>query len=135
MTRPILDLSWPKGESVNARVEKNGYMGGEFKLMFPTVDDLTQELVKIGKGEHIFKVDVSRAFRHLSVDRRDYDLLGVNWGATYIDTRIPFGSRHGSQFFQRTSDAVRHVMRQRDVHVINYIPVNIANVYKCLVNL
>ena len=106
--RVILDLSWPKGRSVNAGVEKNGYLGGEFKLTFPTIDDLTQELVKIGKGAHIFKVDVSRACRHLSFDPRDYDLLGVNWGITYVDTRIPFGSRHGSQFFQRTRDAVRH---------------------------
>ena len=119
--RVILDLSWPKGESVNAGVEKNGYMGGEFKLTFPTIDDLTRQLVKIGRGAHIFKVDVSRAFRHLSVDPRDYDLLGVNWGATFIDARIPFGSRHGSQFFQRASDAVRHVMRQQNVDVINYI--------------
>ena len=52
--RVILDLSLPRGESLNAGVEKNGYMGSDFKLMFPTIDDLTQELVKIGKGAHIF---------------------------------------------------------------------------------
>ena len=34
-------------------------MGSDFKLMFPTIDDLTQELVKIGKGAHIFKIDIS----------------------------------------------------------------------------
>ena len=115
--RVILDLSWPKGESVNDGVEKNGYMGADSKLTFPTIGDLTQELVKIGKGAHIFKVDVSRAFRHLNVDPRNYDLLGVNWGVTFIDTRILFGSRHGSQFFQRASNAVR----LRDVNIINYI--------------
>ena len=93
-------------------------MGGEFKLTFPTVDGLTQELVKIGKGAHIFKVDVSRAFRHLSVNPRDYDLLGVNWGATYIDTRIPFGICHVSQFFQKTSDAVH---QHQCINIINYI--------------
>ena len=119
--RVILDLSWPRGESVNTGVEKDGYLGADFKLTFPSIDDLTRELVKIGKGAHIFKVDVSRAFRHLNVDPRDYDLLGLSWDATYIDTRIPFGSRHGSQFFQRASDTVRHAMRQRDVDVINYI--------------
>ena len=119
--RVILDLSWPRGESVNVGVEKDGYLGADFKLTFPSIDDLTRELFKIGRGAHIFKVDVSRAFRHLNVDPRDYDLLGLSWDATYIDTRIPFGSRHGSQFFQHTSDAVRHVMRQRDVNVINYI--------------
>ena len=51
--RVLLDLSWPRGESVNAGVEKNGYMGYDFQLMFPTIDDLTQELVKIGKGAHV----------------------------------------------------------------------------------
>ena len=90
---------------MNAGCEKKVYMGADFKLTFPAIDDLTQELVKIGKGAHIFKVGMSRAFRQ-SVDPRDYDLLGVNWDATSIDTRIPFGSRHGSQFFQRTSDSV-----------------------------
>ena len=102
--RVILDLSWPRDESVNAGVDKNGYMGSEFKLTLPTIDDLTQELVKIGKGANIFKVDVSRAFRHLNLDPRDYDLLGINWGVMFIDTRIPFGRRHGSQFFQRNSE-------------------------------
>ena len=113
--RMILDLSWPKGESVNTGVEKNDYIGDEFKLTFPTIDCLTQELVKIGKGAHIFKVDVSRASRHLSIDPQNYDLLCVNWGTMFIDTRIPFGSRHRGQFFQRTSDVVRHVMRQCDI--------------------
>ena len=55
----ILDLSWPKNTSVNDGVEKNAYLGSEFKLTFPTIDHLTSELVKLGKGAHIFKVDIS----------------------------------------------------------------------------
>ena len=70
---------------------------------------------------HIFKVDVSRAFRHLNVDPRDDYLLDVNWGAVYIDTRILFGSHHGSQLFQPKSNAVCHIMHQRDISVKNYI--------------
>ena len=112
--RAILDLSWPKGDSVNDGVEKNSCMDAEFKLTFPTIVEMT--LVKIGKSAHIFKVDVSRAFRHLNVDPHDNDLLGVNWGVTFMDTRILSGSRHGSQFFH-----VHHVMRLHDVNVINYI--------------
>ena len=46
----IIDLSWPKGFSVNDGVEKDAYMGSEFRLTFPTLDDLTQRLVKLGKG-------------------------------------------------------------------------------------
>ena len=119
--RVIIDLTWPKGFSMNDGVEKNGYMGSEFKLTFPTLDDLTQRLVKLGKGAHIYKVDVSRAFRHLKVDPYDYELLGLTWRGTYVDTCLPFGTRHSSQFFQRTSDAVRHIMRQMNYDIINYI--------------
>ena len=96
-------------------------MVSDFKLMFPIVDDLMQELVKIGKGAHIFKVDASAAFRHMNVDPHYYELLGVNWGVAFIDTRIPFSSHHGSQFFQRISDAVHDIMRQHDINIINYI--------------
>ena len=130
MTRPkansearhvIMDLSWSKGYSVNDGVDKDGHLDSNFSLTFPTVDHLTDELVKIGRGAHIFKVDISRAFRHLKVDPLDIDLLGLNWEKHYFDTCVPFGTRHGSQFFQCTSDAVRYIMRQHGRDVINYI--------------
>ena len=118
--RVIIDLSWPKGVSVNDGVDKLSYMGSEFKLIFPTIDDLTSELRKLGRGAHIYKIDVSRAFRHLNMDPNDYDLLGLQWQKAYIDTRLPFGSRHGSQMFQRCSDAVRYIMKCQNYDVINY---------------
>ena len=119
--RVIMDLSWPKGLSVNDGVDKNSYMGSDFKLTFPTIDDLTSELVKLGRGAHIYKIDVSRAFRHLPIDPFDYDLLGLEWDGFYINKNLAFGTRHGSQFFQRTSDAVRYIMRRRGFDVIAYI--------------
>ena len=129
MTRPkansearhvIMDLSWPTGYSVNDGVDKDSYLESNFSLTFPTVDHLTDEMVKIGRGAHIFKVDVSRTFRHFKVDPLDIDLLGLNWENHYVDTCVPFGKRHESQFLQRTSDAVRCVMRRhgRDVIII-----------------
>ena len=119
--RVIIDLSWPRYYSVNDGIDKHMYMGSAFNLTFPTIDDLTNELVQLGKGAHIFKIDVSRAFRHLKIDPLDYDLLGLSWQGAYIDTCLPFGSRHGSQFFQRTSDAIRYIMRNRGFDIINYI--------------
>ena len=74
-------------------------MGSSFNLIFSTIDDLTAELVKLGKGSHIFKIDVRRAFRHLKIDPLEYVLLGLNWKGTYIDMCLPFGCRHGNQFF------------------------------------
>ena len=114
-------LSWPKGCSVNDGVDKDVYLNSSFSLTFPTIDHLTDELVKIGRDAHIFKVDVRRAFRHLKVDPLYLDLLGLNWDGHYVDTCVLFGTRHGSQFFQRTSNAVRYVMCQHGHEVINYI--------------
>ena len=82
----IVDLSWPKGISVNAGVDKNSYLGSEFALTFPTIDDFINELVQIGPGAHIYKIDISRGFWHLKIDPLDLDLLGLQWNDTYIDT-------------------------------------------------
>ena len=117
----IIDLSWPQGASVNSGINKNTYLESQFDLTFPSVDDITNEVKRLGRGALLYKVDVSRAFRHVKVDPGDYDLLGLEWGGTYVDTCLPFGTRHGSQIFQRISDAVRHLMRQAGFSIIDYI--------------
>ena len=77
---------------------------------------------KVGRGAHLYKIDVSRAFCHVRLDPHDYDLLGLNWkGVTYVDAKLPFGSRHGTQIFQRLSDAIRHMMRRQGFTVLNYV--------------
>ena len=119
--RVIIDLSWPLGASVNAGIDKDTYLGTPFALTFPTVDVITTELKRLGRGAHLYKIDVSRAFRHVRIDPGDYDLLGLHWRDAYVNTCLPFGTRHGSQIFQRLSDAVRHIMRQRGFCVIDYI--------------
>ena len=119
--RVIIDLSWPLGASVNSGIDKNTYLDTLFSLTFPTVDDIIAELKRIGRGALLYKIDVSRAFRHVKVDPGDYDLLGLHWRCAYIDTCLPFGKRHGSQIFQCLSDAVRYMMRQKGFHIIDYI--------------
>ena len=81
----------------------------------------SKELVKIRPGCHIYKIDVSRAFRHLKIDPGDYDLLGLHYDAALFDTCLPFGRRHGSQNFQCISNAVRYVLRCHGYCKINYI--------------
>ena len=120
--RVIVDLSWPKGFSVNSGVDKDSYLDTEFVLSLPTIDDITSCVRASGPGSHLYKIDISRAFRHVKIDPGDLDLLGLTWrDVTYVDMCLPFGSRHGTQIFQRISDAVRHVMRQHGFTVINYV--------------
>ena len=114
----IIDLSWPKDASV---INKTLYLGSEFSLTFPTIDDITQQLVKLGKGAHLYKIDISCAFRHLKIDPADYDLLTLQWNGMYVDTCLPFRSRHGSQNFQCVSESIHYMMRLRQFCIINYI--------------
>ena len=119
--RVIIDLSWPLGSSVNAGIDKASYMGTDFVLVLPTVDNITNQLKVLGRGAHLYKIDISRAFRHIKVDPLDYDLLGLQWHDVYVDTCVPFGSQHGSQIFQCVSDAVHHIMRHHGHKGINYV--------------
>ena len=119
--RVIIDLSWPHGASVNSGIDKDTYLDSAFTLTFPTVDHITSELKRLGRGTLLYKIDVSRAFRHVRIDPGDYDLLGLHWRDAYVHTCLPFGTRHGSQIFQRLSDAVHHIMRQKGFCVIDYI--------------
>ena len=105
--RVIIDLSWPLGQSVNSGIDKTTYLGTDFNLVLPTVDHITDRLKLLGRGAHIYKIDISRAFRHIKVDPLDYNLLGLHWRHVYV--------------FQRVSDAVRFMMRRAGHGVINYV--------------
>ena len=89
--RVIIDLSWPLGQSVNSGIDKTTYLGTDFNLVLPTVDHITDRLKLLGRGAHIYKIGISRAFRHIKVDPLDYNLLGLHWRHVYVDTCVPFG--------------------------------------------
>ena len=120
--RVIIDLSWPKDASVNLGIDKNSYLNTDFSLTFPNVDVITNALKNVGTGAYLYKVGLSRVFRHVKIDPHDFDLLGLKWrDATFFDTCLPFKSRHGMQIFQRLSDAVHFVMHDVGYNVINYV--------------
>ena len=98
--RVIVDLSFPHGYSVNNGIQSDKYLGTPFLL---------------------YKIDLSRAFRHLKLDPNHYNLLGLKLNSLYIDSCLPFGFRHGLALFQRLSDAVRFIMAQKGFSVTNYI--------------
>ena len=120
--RTIMDLSWPHDFSINAGVSKDIYLDTYFELHYPSIDDIVHSIKYLGPSSKLFKVDISRAFRHLRVDPGDLDLLGFKYGQYYVDGSTPFGYRHGSVFFQRCSDAIRYIMKtQGHPNLINYI--------------
>ena len=107
--RVIIDLSWPFGHSVNSGVGSDCYLGTEFVLTYPSIDNITSEVLKLGKGCKIFKIDISRVFCHVQID--DLDLLGLSWEDYFLNQLLPFGFKHGSSIFQRLSKVKVGVLR------------------------
>ena len=143
--RAIIDLSFPKGSSVNDGVAKNFYLGTEFQMHYPSVDSIIRTLKNLGPSAKIFKVDISRAFRQLKVDPGDIDLLGLQHrDQLYLDLSVPFGYRLGSFFFSKISDSIRFIMAKNGHNaLLNYIDdliycgllSNINQSYEFLLNL
>ena len=111
--RVILDLSFPANHSVNDGVEKDKYLGSYFQLKYPSVDDIVYSLKQLGPDALLYKIDISRAFRHIRIDPGDLDVLGLKHGDYYIDGTLLFVFRHGSVFFQRCTDAIRYIMKEK----------------------
>ena len=120
--RVIIDLSWPQGASINHFTVPNLYLNGVYKLQYPTIDNITDILQEFGTKARLYKIDLSRAFRQLRIDPKDYNLLCLKWQDSYYsDTFCPFGHRSGSMACTRLSDFFRHVMRQRGDVICNYV--------------
>lgn len=115
--RLIVDLSSPEGASVN-----DGVAEELCSLSYVTVDDAAKEVLRLGTGSLLAKVDVKSAYRTVPVHPDDRWLLGMQWeGATFIDTVLPFGLRSAPKIFAALADAAVWILEQEGVKfVIHY---------------
>ena len=105
--RVILDLSYPKGGSLNDHVSKERFDGNLFALKLPSIDSFTQEIINTDNDPVLFKVDVARAFRNLPVDPADCLKFGLKVNNKFfLDKSVAFGWVHGTSSYQLISDAV-----------------------------
>ena len=120
--RVVLDLSFPAGSSINSGIPKDTYLNEPFSLRLPGTDAL-QALIRIkGRGCHLFKKDLSRAYRQLRVDPRDYSYLGFTHnGRLYFDIAPPFGLHSATMMCQRTTSAVTFMFSSLGFACTNYI--------------
>lgn len=139
--RVILDLSWPKDNSVNSFIDKHTYLGEESVLSLPRVDRLVTIVCNKGPGCLLFKRDLKRAFRQLPVDPADWGFLAYHFQShIFIDMVLPNGLRSAVLCCQRTTSAVVFMFQQRGFDAINYIddlggadtPVRAGEAYDCL---
>ena len=104
--RLILDLSSPRGESVNDGISKE-----EFKCKYSKFDDAVSIVLHLGRGSSLGKIDIKHAFRICPVAPEQWPLLCFEWlGQFFTDTRLPFGSRSSPFIFNTFAIALAWIV-------------------------
>ncbi len=85
------------------------------------VDDVVQQVLSLGKGSLLAKIDIESAFRNIPVHPQDRHLLGMQWnGQLYVDTVLPFGLRSSPKIFNCIADALQWIARQRGISYLDH---------------
>ena len=93
--RIILDLSSPRGSSVNEGIDPE-----DFAVKYCSFDEALALVTKQGPSAFMAKAEIKHAFRLCPVLPSEWYLLGYHWnGQYYYDMRLPFGSRSSPFIF------------------------------------
>ena len=104
--RIILDLSSPRGLSVNEGISKE-----DFSVRYSSFDDAVDLLRVSGTSSFMAKLDIRHAFRLCPVRPAQWGLLGYCWqGQYFFDTRLPFGSRSSPFIFNTFADLLLWIL-------------------------
>jgi hypothetical protein len=107
--RLIVDLSSPRGKSINDGISKELY-----SVSYLSIDEVASWVVRAGKCALLAKFDLKSAYRQVPVHPDDRKLLGMEWeGQIYVDTTLPFGLRSAPIIFSAVADALAYMIRQK----------------------
>ena len=120
--RVIIDLSWPRGASVNDAISRTEYIDGPMTISLPTIDDMERAVVRAGRDSYLYKTDLSRGYRQLRVDPLDWPYLAFRFnGMQFIDICPSFGLRSSAMAMQRVSQALVYLHANRGFSSHAYI--------------
>lgn len=109
--RLIVDLSSPKGRSVNG-----GIVSDLCSLQYATVDMLAALVLQVGQGAFLVKADIKEAYCNIPVHPDDRLLLGIRWdGNTFVDNVLTPGLRSAPIIFLAVTDAAQWMLGQRRI--------------------
>ena len=104
--RLILDLSSPRGDSVNEGISKE-----EFACQYSKFDDAVSIVLHLGKGAFLAKADIKHAFRLCPVRPEQWPLLCFQWlGEFFTDTRLAFRARSSPFIFNTFAIALAWIV-------------------------
>ena len=112
--RLIVDLSHPKGKSVNDGIPKS-----LCSMSYITTDNAISTIMALGRDTLLAKIDVKSAFRLIPINPSDRHLLAMKWRDNiYIDTCLPFGLRSAPKLFNIMADLLAWILEQQGVSVL-----------------
>ena len=117
--RLILDLSHPQGWSVN-----DGIAPELCSLSYASVDQAAEQILTLGKGTLLAKVDLENAYRMIPVHPDDRPLLGMKWNKEiWVDTALPFGLRSAPKLFNVMADCLQWIISRHNprCNIIHYL--------------
>lgn len=104
--RVVLDLSSPRGFSVNDRISKE-----DFSVQYSSFDEAVNLIKSLGPNCYMAKLDIKHAFRLCPVHADDWHLLGYLWkNRYYFDVVLPFGGRSSPFIFNNFADLLTWIL-------------------------
>ena len=83
-------------------------------LQYVQVDDITKQLLQLGPGTLMAKLDIKSAYTNVPVNLDNCPLLGMQWDGkiqcVYIDAALPFGLRSAPKVFNVVADAIEWIV-------------------------
>lgn len=123
--RIIVDLSAPRGKSINSGTPKQTYLGKVCELHYPKVDDLIKLIYKKkekSESVKLMKVDLKSAYKQECYDPGDIHLLGMIFDDRFwFDTTLTMGACQSAGCCQRSTNALMHVYRLFGYEGVNFL--------------
>ena len=126
-TRLIFHLSYPRNgnsESVNAGIPRE-----HCTVKYPDFTDAVEMCIHAGMNCTCAKSDMSMAFRHVPLRKKDWSLLILKaehpeTGKTFffVDKCLPFGAGISCKIFQEISNGIAHIVKYYNKKpLVNYL--------------
>ena len=90
-------------------------------ITYVTLDNIVDQIIELGMGTLMAKVDIKQAYRIIPVHPDDRFLLGVQWqGEVLLDKVLPFGLRSAPIIFTAVADALQWIMVKQGVRNVSH---------------
>ena len=118
----IVDLSIPRGNSINDGIDKDNYVGLEEKLTLPSIDALAEKIAQLGKNCRVFKIDLSRAYRQIFIDPLNIAQVSYVFdGKMFFNCTLTMGAKSSARCRQMVSSVVVFIYAKNKFFAVNYI--------------